>query len=63
MARRAYGAHRTMTQADKVRNIVESILLEQAHGHTRTLAHYGVAEDSDLGQAILNRLSTLSITV
>ena len=59
MARKAYGAHRTMTQADKVRNIVESILLEQAHGQTRTLAHYGVTADSELGQAIVQQVGQL----
>ena len=57
MARRAYGAHRAMTQADKARNVTEAILIDQAHGQTRTLAHYGIADDSDLGQEIVRRVA------
>jgi len=52
---------RPMTQADKLRNIVESMRTFQAHGITRTLADYGVADDSDLGKAITERLKAMSV--
>jgi hypothetical protein len=54
--RRAYGAHREFTTAQKADNICESIMRHVELGHPRTLAEYGVARDSELGALIVKKL-------
>jgi hypothetical protein len=52
--RRAYGAHRTMSVQQMAKNIVESI----RQNPDRTLAHYGLDEQSELGKAVVAKLAS-----
>jgi hypothetical protein len=54
--RRAYGAHREFTTAQKADNICESIMRHVELGNDRTLAEYGVARDSELGMLVTRKL-------
>lgn len=53
MARRAYGAHRTMTPQQKARNVGQSIRLREVEGVIWTWDMYGLTADS--AQAALVR--------
>jgi hypothetical protein len=46
MARRAYGAHRTMSQAVKARNVGESILRRERDGQLWSWPAYGLTPGS-----------------
>ena len=55
MARRAYGAHRKMSQQDIVRNIVESILAHRENGVEKRASDYTPnAETQALVEKALN---------
>lgn len=45
--RKAFGPQRHRSASEKARHIAESILLHAVAGHTRTLADYGMADNTD----------------
>jgi hypothetical protein len=54
--RRAYGAHRVITTAQKADNICKSILRHVELDNDRTLADCGVARESELGVLVVKKL-------